>query len=878
MGNTCTGATSTTTTMTKTKPVSSSPKSSPQQPQCPHHLTNNNNNNNRAVVLESPQQQEQQQRVVVATNSDDDDDTDGVSSGCGILEADSGAATLHASWALIEQKETFDLAGQEFYKRFFVQGGDDVRRMFMYTDMERQQRMLMQLCQWIVSSNFEPRRLVDLGVMHGHLGITAEHLGVFSRCLTSTFSDVLKENWTSEMDWVWTGALTVVSSHFMQGVMRSREAVMRAKALGTVPRVVQKKCRVMLSVMVQHKFLGEATFRPAECSLRGRYLYLTRVEEGSSGTNKLSSAAETTLMSSYDSCPLTPTNMFDDDATCTELDDDMSYSQSNVAPEKGCYCFCKPSAKSSSRAATGGRRHVVQATTHRRTYIIDMRESLLVDTDRVARYGLPLVGEFSFAVVSTSGGTPPSIFVALGDNEKERWYAALARAKAMFSRHSPIPDVSDIDLSVFGAPPSERSYHPDDFEWLTMVGRGTYGQVYKVRSKATGAIMAAKVLKKHDVMDLSSVVSEQQLLRDVRHPFIIRLHTAFQTTKQLCFLFDYLSAGELFFHLRQRDDLCFDEPTARFYIAQLGCAVGYLHERNILHRDIKAENLVLDGDGNVILTDFGFALLMHPQQNETLQCGTLSYVAPEVLNRQGGGYGLAVDWWSVGVVLFVMLTGCYPFLRPLPRDTMKAILTQPLMFPPQRSLSADAVDLLTRLLDKDPRRRLANLYHFQAHPFFKDMDWAALLRKEIPPPFVPDDVGKNTKYFADALTKEPVEGMRGIFESNTNLLGDWVVADAVSHPPRGEHGEKQSQDPNAASTSAQQQQQQQHVHHNDANESSVRSTSGRASSSRSRHSSQSNNNNGGGGASCSGVLDADWAEEDAKRRSLQQYPTFPIAD
>jgi serine/threonine protein kinase len=277
-----------------------------------------------------------------------------------------------------------------------------------------------------------------------------------------------------------------------------------------------------------------------------------------------------------------------------------------------------------------------------------------------------------------------------------------------------------------------------------------------VRRKNTGEILAAKVCKKSDIISKSSAVLEQELLTNIDHPFVVKLHGAFQTRHHLCFLFDFLSSGELFYHLRKRPELCFDEATARFYIAELGCAIGYLHKRNIVHRDIKAENLVLDNNGHVVLTDFGFALLMHAQRNETLQCGTLSYVAPEVLNPPPGGYSSAVDWWSLGVVLFVMLTGCYPFLRQQTRDTMKAIMTQPLMFPSKPPLSKEATDLVSKLLEKDPSQRLSNVYAFQAHPFFATLDWAALERKELNPPFVPDSHGRNTKYFEDALTNEPV--------------------------------------------------------------------------------------------------------------------------
>jgi serum/glucocorticoid-regulated kinase 2 len=197
----------------------------------------------------------------------------------------------------------------------------------------------------------------------------------------------------------------------------------------------------------------------------------------------------------------------------------------------------------------------------------------------------------------------------------------------------------------------------DDFELLSLIGKGTYGKVYQVKKKDTGRIYALKALNKESLIARHQVThtkTERKVLQEIDHPFIVSLKYAFQTPKKVYMVMEFFNGGELFFHMK--NERRFNEERAAFYGAQIVLALEYLHEKNIIYRDLKPENVLLDDQGFVKLTDFGLSIqLKTADELAKTICGTPEYVAPEVL--KGKGYSKPVDWWTLGALLFELMTG-----------------------------------------------------------------------------------------------------------------------------------------------------------------------------------------------------------------------------
>ncbi|KAG8341665.1 hypothetical protein TRVL_07505 [Trypanosoma vivax] len=239
---------------------------------------------------------------------------------------------------------------------------------------------------------------------------------------------------------------------------------------------------------------------------------------------------------------------------------------------------------------------------------------------------------------------------------------------------------------------------------------------------------------------LENIFTEKRILQDIRHPFIVSLHYAFQTPNCLYLVMDFLPGGELFFHLGNVKT--FDEQRAKFYCGEIALALEYLHEHNIIYRDLKPENAVLDADGHVCLTDFGLAKMVVSDASNFTFCGTPEYVAPEIV--LGKPHGKAVDWWSLGILLYEMLEGVPPYYNENVNAMYDKILSEELKFGTGDdesdipAISEAAQDILRRLLDRDPDTRLQDLEDVKAHPFFSDIDWDKLGKREIEPPFRPN--------------------------------------------------------------------------------------------------------------------------------------------
>ncbi|RKP38670.1 serine/threonine-protein kinase Sgk2, partial [Dimargaris cristalligena] len=302
----------------------------------------------------------------------------------------------------------------------------------------------------------------------------------------------------------------------------------------------------------------------------------------------------------------------------------------------------------------------------------------------------------------------------------------------------------------------------DDFYLLKVIGKGSYGKVMLARHKNSGKVYAIKVITKKSLQrrpgDIARIMAERNVLaRNISHPFLVGLQYAFQTTQKLYFCIDYVNGGELFFHL-QRDQR-FDERRAQFYVAEITLALEYLHNLNIVYRDLKPENCLLDSKGHIRIVDFGLAkdVSRAADAKTSTFCGTPEYLAPEVLRQEA--YGKSVDWYCLGAVLYEMLVGAPPFYSRDSKDMFHGILHGSLEFPDH--VSPVARDLIVRLTSRNPLTRLGSgvrgSYHVKAHRFFEGINWKRLYTKEITPPYNPDVAGIfDLKHIDPAFSNEPI--------------------------------------------------------------------------------------------------------------------------
>ncbi|XP_023085224.1 RAC-beta serine/threonine-protein kinase isoform X4 [Piliocolobus tephrosceles] len=298
-------------------------------------------------------------------------------------------------------------------------------------------------------------------------------------------------------------------------------------------------------------------------------------------------------------------------------------------------------------------------------------------------------------------------------DEREEWMRAIQMVANSLKQRAPGEDLMDYKCGS----PSDSSAAEEmevavskarakvtmnDFDYLKLLGKGTFGKVILVREKATGRYYAMKILRKEVIIakdEVAHTVTESRVLQNTRHPFLTALKYAFQTHDRLCFVMEYANGGELFFHLSR--ERVFTEERARFYGAEIVSALEYLHSRDVVYRDIKLENLMLDKDGHIKITDFGLCKegISDGATMKTF-CGTPEYLAPEVL--EDNDYGRAVDWWGLGVVMYEMMCGRLPFYNQDHERLFELILMEEIRFP--RTLSPEAKSLLAGLLKKDPKQ------------------------------------------------------------------------------------------------------------------------------------------------------------------------------
>ncbi|KAF9485394.1 kinase-like protein [Pholiota conissans] len=346
---------------------------------------------------------------------------------------------------------------------------------------------------------------------------------------------------------------------------------------------------------------------------------------------------------------------------------------------------------------------------------------------------------------------------------------------------------------------NKRALTPRDFEFLKLIGRGTFGKVFQVRKKDTKRIYAMKVLSKKEIVakkEVAHTIGERKILqRSLESPFLVGLKFSFQTDTDLYLVTDFKSGGELFWHLQR--ETRFSEERAKFYIAELILALEHLHKYNIVYRDLKPENILLDATGHVALCDFGLSKAdLRPDELTTTFCGTTEYLAPEILLDEHG-YSKIVDFWSLGVLLFEMCCGWSPFYAEDTQQMYKNICFGKIRFP-KGVINDDGKQFVKGLLNRNPKHRLGaqrDAAELKEHPFFKNIDWVALSLKQVTPPFKPVvESDESTNNFDPEFTSADIREVGGadMMDLDDNDPSEaWVsqsIGATTQHQPNGPLG------------------------------------------------------------------------------------------
>eukprot|EP01059_Diplonema_ambulator_P024615 TRINITY_DN407_c0_g1_i14.p1 TRINITY_DN407_c0_g1~~TRINITY_DN407_c0_g1_i14.p1 ORF type:complete len:698 (+),score=319.62 TRINITY_DN407_c0_g1_i14:181-2274(+) len=602
---------------------------------------------------------------------------------------------LHESWGLLN-KAGLDQLGYRHYKLLVQMGGEEIRTMFRHTHLDRQQKMLVSTMKWMMFNVDNSEGLRRLALYHAHLQVTESLLRVFGKALIEAMKVTVGKDFDEKHETAWITAYAAITESFAKHLRVYGSSVDAAARQDKTHEVEEAKRNSYIEL--RNYFRDSHAERFLALSDKEGHAYVSQYER----ENLPSESAK----------------------------HDRTMFRKRYLVLRGRYLYIQ---KKEQQPPVN---------------IIDLGYCMLQDTSN-PNGPYPSPSPFSFSLTDQTGYA--TYFLMSGDDEKENWVQTLLQVLSRFFylQESLPKSTGNIAITILGEELQPNEFKEDDFEMLVLIGKGTFGKVYKVKEIATGKIYAVKVLRKSALKlesQITDLRNEKGILLNISHPFIVKLHATFQSKDRLFLLFSFLSGGELFFHIQQSESY-FSEAKSRFYIAETVLAVSYLHDNNIVHRDLKAENLVLDAEGHVCLTDFGFARTIEKDQVPNQTCGTLAYMAPEIFSKTAMGYGTEVDWWSIGVLLFNMLTLCYPFLRATTVETVNAITTAPLMFPEQPVLSENAVDLLMKLLCKKPKDRLANINDVKKHPWFAGFDWDACLARQLTPPFVPVSTGRNTKYF-----------------------------------------------------------------------------------------------------------------------------------
>lgn len=324
---------------------------------------------------------------------------------------------------------------------------------------------------------------------------------------------------------------------------------------------------------------------------------------------------------------------------------------------------------------------------------------------------------------------------------------------------------------------------PKSFEKVRLLGQGDVGKVFLVKQKNTNRLYALKVFSKAEMMKrkkIKRVLVEQEILATSNHPFIVTLYHSFQSEDYLYLCMEYCMGGEFFRALQTRKSKCICEDDARFYASEVIAALEYLHLLGFIYRDLKPENILLHISGHIMLSDFDLSIqtqdaqntknkspMMTSNHNQTTMIdtkvfsdgfrtnsfvGTEEYIAPEVI--RGNGHTAAVDWWTLGILIYEMLFGMTPFKGSNTNETFCNILKNDIIFPNNNDISRNCKDLIKKLLYKNESKRLGckmGAADIKRHPFFKKVQWSFLRNQE--PPLIPKLTENGFDFAASSSSK-----------------------------------------------------------------------------------------------------------------------------
>jgi len=332
------------------------------------------------------------------------------------------------------------------------------------------------------------------------------------------------------------------------------------------------------------------------------------------------------------------------------------------------------------------------------------------------------------------------------------------KIEALRKHHTILASSSSIKAAKKNIKPPKL----DDFHFISVLGRGSFGKVMLAEEKSSKKLFAIKMLKKQYIVEkeeVNSMMAEKSVfltVSSINHPFLVNLHSCFTSASRIYFVMEYAQGGDLIYHVRQNN---FTPHRAKFYLCEVLLALEYLHKKNIIYRDLKLDNILLTVDGHIKITDYGLCKEnMDVSTTTTTFCGTPEFMAPELL--KGHPYTRAVDWWTYGILTYEMLVRGAPFKGNDDEELFRNIIEQQPFYP--QSMGRDAINLTSSLLMKDPRRRLgasqADAQEVKNHAYFRNIDWQAMLEKRVPVPYQPKFKGDtDVSHFDEEFTNEAIQ-------------------------------------------------------------------------------------------------------------------------